>query len=452
MCIPRLPSRSATRLTVFVALCLFGSLLKTDDAAAQIFRSTVGGVTIDADGVLDTATIELKKTASSILREKLQEVPDELAQPTEFRVVSLRGLCEQIAEQGVASTAELPDELRCLAGLQRIEYVVVVPERNDIVLGGPSEAWTISETGDFVGVTTGQPVVLLDDLLMAIRSVEPARTVGISCSIDPTPQGRQALDSYLSQQRQFRPNMISEIERVMGDQQITITGVPADSHFARVLVAADYRMKRYAMHLEEAPIKRLPSFLQMMKGSRSKSANIMPRWWLACDYDAVGRTKDGLGWQIRGKGVKAMTEDEYVSESGEVQGTGKVDPVAQRWADNMTANYTELSQADPVFGQLRNLMDFAIVAALIEREDLCTQAGCDLSVLKQPELAVEQWPAPKTVATHSSFLKRGRNFIVTASGGVQIDSWYFASRTEDAPELSEVVEQVSGANSNSWRW
>jgi hypothetical protein len=434
-------------------LSMAAVLAPADRAIGQIFRSTVGGVIINADGVLDVASPEMQKTATQMLQEKMQAVPEDLGPQTELRMVSLRGICEQIVALGVTETAELPDELRCLAGLQRVEYVVVVPERNDILLAGPGEAWTLSATGDYVGVTTGEPVVLLDDLLVALRSVESARQVGISCSIDPTPQGRQALRQYLGQQRQFRPNMVQELERVMGAQQITITGVPTDSHFARVLVASDYRMKRYAMHIEPAPIKGLPSFLQMMKASKARSKNIMPRWWLACDYDAVARTEDGLGWQIRGNGVKAMTEDEYVTDSGQVTGTGQVDPVAQKWSDNMTTNYAALSQADPVFGQLRNLMDLSIVAALIEREDLRSLAGCDLSVLYDSTgPAIEKWHAPKTVATHGSFLKQGRNFIVTASGGVQIDSWYYASQTEVKPELAKVVEKAAGSKPVSWRW
>ena len=445
----RNPRCSSLLFAALAASCLL-SFGRT--AQAQLVVRTIGGVSIDANGVLDTATIQLQKSASEMLREKLQEIPEDLADKTEFRLVSLRGLAEEIHRLGVTHTHELPDEIRCLSGLLRVEYVVVVPERNDIVIAGPAEAWTLSTSGDLVGATTGQPIVLLDDLLVALRSVEAARTVGITCSIDPTAAGRQALNRYLSKQRQFRPNMVSEIEQVMGAQQITITGVPQDSHFARVLAASDYRMKRYAMHLEEAPIAGMPSFLQMMKSSRAKSKNVMPRWWLACDYESVARTEDGLGWQIRGKGVKAMTEDEYVTEAGQVSGTGRVDPIAQKWADNMTSQYESLAQADPAFGQLRDLMDLSIVAALITREDLATQAGFDLATLTNPQLEIERWPAPKTVATHSSFLKQGRNFIVTASGGVQIDSWYHASQIEVKPALSSVVEKVNASQATSWRW
>jgi hypothetical protein len=42
--------------------------------------------------------------------------------------------------------------------------------------------------------------------------------------------------------------MESAMKEAFGPQKITITGVPANSHFARVLTAADYRMKRLAMN------------------------------------------------------------------------------------------------------------------------------------------------------------------------------------------------------------
>ena len=41
---------------------------------------------------------------------------------------------------------------RFLGGLQRIEYVLVYPDRQDIVLAGPGEGWMVDEMGTVVGV------------------------------------------------------------------------------------------------------------------------------------------------------------------------------------------------------------------------------------------------------------------------------------------------------------
>ena len=113
------------------------------------------------------------------------------------------------------------------------------------------------------------------------------------------------------------------------------------------------------MMLEPAPVEGMPSFLELIKRSRRGLNNMMPRWWIACDYDPVRQTEDGLAWEIRGRGVKVMTEDEIISAQGNVQGSGKVNPVAQQWADSMTDRYEELARADTVFGQLRNVMDLS---------------------------------------------------------------------------------------------
>jgi len=42
------------------------------------------------------------------------------------------------------------------------------------VLAGPGEGWKVADDGNVVGVTTGRPVLRLEDLLIALRSVENA--------------------------------------------------------------------------------------------------------------------------------------------------------------------------------------------------------------------------------------------------------------------------------------
>ena len=64
------------------------------------------------------------------------------------------------------------------------------------------------------------------------------------------------------------------MEEALGPQTISITGVPPTSHFARVIVAADFRMKRLAMDFEPAPVDDMPS------GSRTvactQSSTVLP--------------------------------------------------------------------------------------------------------------------------------------------------------------------------------
>ena len=77
------------------------------------------------------------------------------------------------------------------------------------------------------------------------------------------------------------------------------------------------------MGLEEAPIRDLPSFLQIVKQRNARPKNMTPRWWLAPSYEPIAKSEDGLSFQLKGQAVKAMTEEEFVAEGGEVKGTGK---------------------------------------------------------------------------------------------------------------------------------
>jgi hypothetical protein len=217
------------------------------------------------------------------------------------------------------------------------------------------------------------------------------------------------------------------------------------------MVAADFRMKRIAMALEDAPIPGMPSYMQMARPGRAGATNSMPRWWLAPDYEPLRTDVEGLSWEIRGQGVKCMTEEDYVSETGEIKrGAGRVNAAAQRWAEMMTDKYDELAAADSAFGYLRNIMDLAVVAALIEKEGLLERAGIQLPILSDDE-TVYHYDAPRTVATQASFIKNRGKWIVSASGGVQIYPWQIANRTEQSDTLAPVRAQAT-RSSDGWWW
>lgn len=344
--------------------------------------------------------------------------------------------------------------------MQRIQYVFVYPEKNDIVIAGPAEAWTIDAAGNVVGETTGRPVLQLDDLLVALRTVNKARRGGLSCSINPTSAGMQRLNQLLSRQRKIgvtprnRPRLERAMKQAFGPQQVAIQGVPLNSHFARVLVAADYRMKRLAMNLDEAPIPDFPSYVDLVKRDPSEARATNPRWWMACNYDPLAKSKDGLAWELRGQGVKCLTENDIIAADGTAKAAGTRSPIAQEWAESMTEKFEQLAAQDPIFAQLRNVMDWSVVAALIDQYDLTSQAGCRLPVLtgNHGDLAPEFWFAPKTVPPECSFLKTRSGWIVTTSGGVQIESFRVASQVETNNSVGQVRSQVDTPEDSDWWW
>ena len=135
--------------------------------------------------------------------------------------------------------------------------------------------------------------------------------------------------------------------------------------------------------------------------------------------------------------------------------TGRADPIAKQWADLFTKHYPDLAAKDSTMAQLRNLMDLCVVSAVIKREDLVSLAGgpgFPLLTNSDSKFAVGQLPAPKTVEPQCSFLKIGRNYVITASGGVELDSWAVAAKSEVDPQVKQTHTKAGTPARSSWWW
>ncbi|MGA2060421.1 MAG: DUF1598 domain-containing protein, partial [Thermoguttaceae bacterium] len=415
-----------------------------------VFARPIGGVSIDAQGVLENVQTDALGQLAKLRAEALQKVPEGLNVFTDSRKVSLRRL-EAAIEESTKSGKPLPDDIRFLAGLQQIRYVFVYPEQKDIILVGPGEGWKVDARGNMVGITTGRPVMLLDDLLVALRTAQAAAQGGITCSIDPTPEGVARFKQFMSS-KPTPQQAAAGLAEAMGMQQITVEGVPATSHFAQVLVAADYRMKCLGMNLQAPPRSvKLPSYLQMVPSNSSIVGT--PRWWMEPKYDPLLRDKDGLAWELCGASVQTLTEDSLFSASGQRQSTSKPNPLAKKWAENMTDQFAALALAEPVFGELRNCMELAIVGALIVKERLPDKAGYSLPVLmSSPELRPAEFNAPKHVPSQTSMLPKGQKYIISVSGGVAINSWIIADNTKQSDDAAPIRAKAAPSNDTKWWW
>jgi len=456
----RLDAHRAGRSAVMAVATILATGFYGHSAHAQLGlgqQRAVGGVMVDSEGVLRSATPDQRQATLEQLRQSIGKPQGDLAAPAEIRMISLAKL-QQAMEAQAADGEPLTDEMRYLAGIQRIEYVFVYPERNDIVLAGPAEPWTVRDDASVVGVHTGRPVVKLDDLVVALRSVEPARTEGITCSIEPTAEGRQRLQALLKRVSLAPGQNPARLEPAMreafGPQLIKLSGVPSTSHYARTMVAADYQMKRLAMALEDSPVAELPSYLAMSRGQRH-SAQSNPRWWMACNYDALSHTDDKLAWRLSGQGVKTLSETDVISADGQVAQGQKADKMATRWAETMTERFNDLAKAQPVFGELRNCFDLSVVATLIVQEQLAARANCDLSHLMGDSGQIElvELAIPKAVEPQCSFIRGASGWVVTASGGVDVNAFEVVQIQRPDASLSAIRDQATAdAQVENWWW
>jgi hypothetical protein len=430
--------------------------LASGDARAQFgmgFGGQVGGIAVDADGIVRTLDAAAQESLAAERRAALAKNAARSGK-AEFRKVSLGRLAAAI-DRGSREGRPLPADVLFLGGLQRITHVFVDPDGHDIVLAGPADAIVLDDDGNPVGASSGAPPLLLEDFLVALRTTDGVRQGGIRCSIDPRPEGLAALQTFLKAQRTIGPDpdaTLRGMERALGRQDVTVGGVPGGSRFARVLVAADYRMKRIGMGLEPSGVAGLPSYLALVPAGATTAS--LPRFWLEPAYEPLSRDPDELAWRINGRRMTCLTESDRLAKDGVQRGAGPADATAKKWCDAMTAHYDELAARRPVFAELVNCIDLAVVAALIQGRQLDRRAGLDLAPLRDPgRIALPAYDVPTTVPTVASGAKKGSRWVVTASGGVQCQPWAFAADHVEAGQLAEMLATaVASRPADAWFW
>jgi hypothetical protein len=317
----------------------------------------VSGIEVDPQGVVRKKTVVDTGGITARQRIAAQRATlgrDALASSKQ-RMISLTRLEKAI----VQNSGVLTDEMRYLAGLQRVRYVFFYPQTKDIVIAGPAERWIDDGSGRIVGIQSGRAAVQLQDLVVALRAFPPGSegVKVIGCSIDPTPEGLEALQQFLrsnpttfqrGQEQAVAPRLVEGLRSSLGMQNVTVNGVPPKTHFAQVLVEADYRMKLIGIGLEQPPV-RMTSFVERVNPSQV-ARNALFRWFFVPDYHCVRTSEDGLAMELVGDGVKLVGEDEMVAEGGKRVVSGRSNMASQAFVTSFTQKYPYLADR-PVRGR-----------------------------------------------------------------------------------------------------
>ena len=446
--ITKVTSRLVAAIVVSAACCSAVHAQVTNPLQVGV----VGGVMVDTESVLGARETAIDAATLAKLNQGLKSADQDANVKAELRMISLKALNEQL-NKAVEQKQEIPVEVQFMAGLQRIKYLIVDEENHDIIIGGPAEGLVSDEAGNVVGSESGLPAIHLEDFLVALRASTEARTGrGVSVSMDPTPEGVKNLQKLYSTKKQFSPQMVGAIQEAMGEHIISLTGVPKDTRFSQILVAADYRMKQLAMGLDQSKARNMPSVIEMAAKARNAMRGA-PRMWMECSYQPLATDESRNVFELRGQGVRALTENAFHNRDGVAVVAKKENKFAKAWADRLTKRYEEISGSEKVFGDLRNLMDMSVVAAIIERERLADKTGADISTLLNDDIRLDSRPVPETVPTQCSFVNVARKgYIVTASGGVQVDSWSVAEKSEVVAGTEKVAELAMADHKDRWWW
>jgi hypothetical protein len=408
------------------------------------------GVIVSPDGVLRVkeATDRTGELTRKRIAEAKTRLGEGLAKDSPLRKISLPRLEAAIAAR-LAAGQEPTDEMKYLAGLTRLQYVFYYPESKDIVIAGPAE-----------GITSGRAVVEVQDLVTALRAYPPEgkRSHTLSVSIDPTPEGLQRMQQWLAS---IRPGpgdaaqIVAGLKETLGMQTVTVQGVSPRTHFAQVMVEADYRMKLIGIGIEPPPVK-MATFISR---ATPTDASKMQRWFFVPNYDCVRVAEDDLAMELVGKGVKLVGEGEIVRGDGSRVAARSDSRASQIYCQTFTENYEKIAARHPVYAQLKNLIDLAIAAAFIQKQDYYTQAGWRLGVMADEQrLPVETYEAPRSVETACTAVWKGNRLMTPVGGGVvmepgqAIQSGRLLKDEQGEVRQARSKVKVEGLAAGHWWW
>lgn len=297
-------------------------------------------------------------------------------------LLSLRALASAARPYAV-NWGSLPEYLRFPGGLKRVVGFVLDPARQDIFL---------------VGVSARLPGQRLDidAIIIALRSVW-MEGLTPSVSLDPLP------------------------EAPGGAQYSRIVGVPDTSIFARIMLDADYEMKRIMTGKRKINVPSYRNLLQLITALGDASES--DRFWFfpvplgAGDLQVSSTARTVLF----NSGLTVLTESERLTAQG-FEGTGKEGNQASRAAKLFTAALDTLEQSEEVspkgiFSELHGLVDVVTLCEVWRKAGIDSPVLQDLSKLpvrrlEDTEAVPKYYPGVTVRATAN-----GKDYQI--SGGVQ---------------------------------
>lgn len=450
-------------LIASIVICAWASRVQAQDTNID-FGQPIAGVEVDAAGVLRVKQHDPRVAQQHLLAAVARKAAGaQEMKSSELRKVSLNRL-----EAAVAKALEAGRDpelaMRSMAGLTRVQYVFFYPETRDIVIAGPAEGFVEDPAGRVVGIQSGRPVVMLEDMVTALRAYAPAQkpTSVISVSIDPTPEGLQRMNQFLAvAKRNFHPGdaqrLALSLKENLGLQTVSIKGIPHSTNFARVLVEADYRMKLIGIGLEQLPLP-MPSYVARVSPAQVAS-NAMERWYFVPNYDGVAVSEDGLAMKLNDRGVQLVGENERVSAAGQRVASGRTNRASQAFCLDFTKNYSLIADRVPVYAEMRNLIDAAIAAAYIQQQDFYGQADWEMTTFgDESRFAVETHTAPHQVETAVNAIWKGNTLMTPLGGGVHVQPRQALNSdrlTTEADGKTAALQQTVAPNdlaADQWWW
>lgn len=386
----------------------------------------------------------------------------DVRQDSDLRLVSLTRL-EKHVQNLIDNGQQIPEDVLLMAGLTEIRFLFVFPETGDVVIGGPAGSWTTDETGRVVGASRNRPVLHLDDLVTLARTFSRDGAGYFMCSIDPKQEQVVALKNLVAArngqvERRELKQWTQQLEDTLGMQNVILQGLPGNSRVAAVIVDADYRMKEIGIGRRRGASGMKSYFDLLTRSERNGGASMDAlRWWMTVAYDAIRVAPDGNSFELTGRSIQCLSENQFLKANGTRESTGAADRANAEFADLFTEHLPALAEEDLVFADLQNIFDLSLVSALISTQ----QARRQVSWVPETFSAVGDYTAagvevPRELKTAASYRAyRDGAVVIQVAGGVRGDLLNLVRDPAiftESREVSQAAVQASPIGQSGTRW
>ncbi|MCK4302689.1 MAG: DUF1598 domain-containing protein, partial [Candidatus Eisenbacteria sp.] len=230
-------------------------------------------------------------------------------------------------------------------------------------------------------------------------------------------------------------HFVDRLQQAIGPQDVVVGGVSKSSRWSRIMIFADYEMKRISQGLRD--VDGVRSHLEMSltnsmnriaEGDTPESEGKMSRFWFHLAEDPTFLESEGILF-LRNCEVVVLTERQCATADGRLFDGGGDDKCAQAWAKQFSID--RVAEDVPECAQLEALYRLLAVARAMELKGAAQQVGLDLSFLTDQYQSQSDRPLPNSLpglanAASDQYVDDSENYIYTQAaivcGGVSMET------------------------------
>lgn len=261
----------------------------------------------------------------------------------------------------------LPDNIRFPGSIGRVHGYVLDPETRNVFI---------------VGTSTSRREARLDiDLMIVLMDVVWAKGLTPGVSLDPSPYKSSApnvpmpISAKPGEGTRTPISLHGEPTRVLdwaGPQNVRIINLPSDALVSKVLLDADYEMKRINFGLTKISDSTFKSEIEITKGEKFLK-NSSFRFW----FHPIPLNSNSVRVSSSGRVVLFDAAVQLLTESLTVAGVGmgESDPLAERAAAEFTRAYRKI-EASPavnppgIFALLHGTTDIVTLCKILREAEI----------------------------------------------------------------------------------